>query len=107
MCLAIPGKVVETYNQHGLRMARVQFGGIVREACLEYVPETQAGEYVLVHVGFAISRVDEAEAQRTYQALKELDQLTELESPVVDEIEPEDGPTLTSSAKRSRGDEIP
>jgi hydrogenase expression/formation protein HypC len=86
MCLAIPGKVLETYDQRGLRMARVQFGGIVREACLEYVPETQVGEYVLVHVGFAISRVDEAEAERTYQALRDLDQLTELESPVVDEI---------------------
>jgi hydrogenase assembly chaperone HypC/HupF len=74
--------------ERGLRMARVQFGGIVREACLEYVPETQIGEYVLVHVGFAISRVDEAEAERTYQALMDLDQLTELESPVVEEMEP-------------------
>jgi hydrogenase expression/formation protein HypC len=67
-------------------MAKVQFGGIVREACLEYVPETQVGDYVLVHVGFAISRVDEAEAHRTYQLLEELDQLTELNAPVVDEI---------------------
>ena len=87
MCLAIPGKVLDTYDQRGLRMARVQFGGIVREACLEYVPETQVGDYVLVHVGFAISRVDEAEAERTYQALRDLDQLTELESPVVDEVD--------------------
>ena len=87
MCLAIPGKVLSTFDQNGLLMAKVQFGGIVREACLEYVPETRAGEYVLVHVGFAISRVDEAEAERTYQALKELDQLTELEAPVVDEVE--------------------
>ncbi|RZU38941.1 HypC/HybG/HupF family hydrogenase formation chaperone [Edaphobacter modestus] len=86
MCLAIPGKVVSVYDQRGLLMAKVQFGGIVREACLEYVPETQSGEYVLVHVGFAISRIDAAEAERTYQALKDLDQLTELESPVVDEI---------------------
>src|ERR1700688_2256490 len=92
MCLAIPGKVVETFDQRGLRMAKVQFGGIVREACLEYVPETQIGEYVLVHVGFAISRVDEAEAERTYQALKDLDQLTELESPVVEEIVQADEP---------------
>jgi hydrogenase expression/formation protein HypC len=86
MCLAIPGKVIDTYDQRGLRMAKVQFGGIVREACLEYVPETVVGEYVLVHVGFAISRINEAEAERTYQALKDLDQLTELESPVVDEV---------------------
>ncbi len=66
-------------------MARVQFGGVVREACLDYVPETQAGDYVLVHVGFAISRVDEEEAHRTYQALAELDQLGELEIPEVGE----------------------
>jgi hydrogenase expression/formation protein HypC len=89
MCLAIPGKVVETFDKHGLLMARVQFGGITREACLAYVPETKVDDYVLVHVGFAISRVDEAEAERTYQALRDLDQLTELESPVVEEIEPE------------------
>lgn len=87
MCLAIPGKVVETYDQRGLHMAKVQFGGIVREACLEYVPETVIGDYVLVHVGFAISRVDEAEADRTYRALQDLDQLTELDSPVVEEID--------------------
>jgi hydrogenase expression/formation protein HypC len=91
MCLAIPGKVLEAYDSRGMRMAKVQFGGITREACLEYVPETQVGDYVLVHVGFAISRVDEAEAERTYQALRDLDQLTELESPVVEEIEPPGG----------------
>ena len=88
MCLAIPGKVVETFDKDGVRMGKVQFGGIVREACLDYVPETQAGDYVLVHVGFAISKIDEAEAERTYQALRELDQLTELEAPVVEEVEP-------------------
>ena len=107
MCLAIPGKVVDTYTQNGLRMAKVQFGGIVREACLEYVPETQTGEYVLVHVGFAISRVDEDEAQKTYQALKELDQLGELDSPTVDEVELDNGPTLKTPVKGSNRDEIP
>jgi hydrogenase expression/formation protein HypC len=86
MCLAIPGKVVEAFDQGGIRMAKVEFGGIVREVCLEYVPETQVGDYVLVHVGFAISRVDEEEAQRTYQLLEELEQLTELNAPGVDEI---------------------
>jgi hydrogenase expression/formation protein HypC len=85
MCLAIPGKVVTTFDQDGMRMAKVQFGGITRDACLEYVPDTRVGEYVLVHVGFAISKVDEEEAQRTYQLLEEMDQLTELMSPVVDE----------------------
>lgn len=85
MCLAIPGKVLSDYEQGSMRMAKVQFGGIVREACLEYVPETKVGDYVLVHVGFAISRVDEEEAQRTYQLLLEMDQLAELEAPVVRE----------------------
>jgi len=79
MCLAIPGKVVEIHNQSGMQMARVAFGGVTRDACLEYVPETQIGDYVLVHVGFAISRVNEEEAHRTYQALAELGQLDELD----------------------------
>jgi len=81
MCLAIPGKVVEVFSSEGMHMARVQFGGVSREACLDYVPETQVGDYVLVHVGFAISRVDEEEAKRTYEALAELDQLGELDIP--------------------------
>lgn len=85
MCLAIPGKVLETFARSGMQMGRVQFGGVTREACLEYVPDTKAGEYVLVHVGFAISRVDEEEARRTYQALMELGQLSELDVPEVDE----------------------
>jgi hydrogenase expression/formation protein HypC len=93
MCLAIPGRVVETFPSNGMLMARVQFGGVVREACLEYVPETCVGEYVLVHVGFAISRVNEEEAKRTYEALAELDQLTELNAPEVEE----------SSSGHSRG----
>lgn len=84
MCLAIPGKVLNTFDQHGLRMGKIQFGGVVREACLEYVPEVQPGEYVLVHVGFALSRIDEVEAERTYEALRELGQLTELDTPEVD-----------------------
>lgn len=85
MCLAIPGKVLDEFESRGLRMARVQFGGIVREASLDYVPDAKPGDYVLVHVGFAISKVDAAEAERTYKLLEEMDQLTELEAPVVDE----------------------
>lgn len=85
MCLAIPGKVIDAFDRGGMRMAKIQFGGITREACMEYVPQTRIGEYVLVHVGFAISKVDEAEALRTYQLLEEMDQLTELMAPVVDE----------------------
>ena len=86
MCLAIPGKVIECFQKQDLKMARVQFGGIVREACLEYVPEAKVGDYVLVHVGFALSRIDEDEAMRTYALLEELDQLTELQAGT-----PEDG----------------
>ncbi len=85
MCLAVPGKVIESFEQNGMRMAKVQFGGVMREACLEYVPETQVGDYILVHVGFAISRVDEAEALRTYQLLEEMGQLEELETPEPDQ----------------------
>ena len=85
MCLAIPGKILEEFEARGMRMGKVQFGGIVREASLDYLPEVQVGDYVLVHVGFAISKVDEEEAARTYQALRELDQLSELDAPVTDE----------------------
>jgi hydrogenase expression/formation protein HypC len=81
MCLAIPGKVIEVYEDHGLRMGRVDFGGTVRRACLEHVPEAELGDYVLVHVGFALSRVDPDEARRTYDLLEELGQLGELEAP--------------------------
>jgi hydrogenase expression/formation protein HypC len=79
MCLAIPGKIIELNEKNGVRMSKVDFGGITREACMEYVPEARIGEYVLVHVGFAISRVDEEEAARTYQYLAEMDALQEIE----------------------------
>jgi len=81
MCLAIPGKVIDVYEERGLRMARVDFGGTIRKACLQHLPEAGLGDYVLVHVGFALSRVDPEEAQRTYQFLEELDQLGELHTP--------------------------
>ncbi len=72
MCLAIPGKIVEIEEQNGLRAGRVQFGGITRKACLDFVPEAGVGDYVLVHVGFAISQVDPEEAARTYALLEKL-----------------------------------
>jgi len=78
VCLGIPGQVVSLQDANGLRMGRVRFGGIVRQACLEYVPEVALGDYVIVHAGFAISRVDEDEAARTYQLLEEMGQLAEL-----------------------------
>jgi hydrogenase expression/formation protein HypC len=79
MCLAIPGKVIETLESDGMKMAKVSFGGMVKQVCLEYTPEVVPGDYVLVHVGFALSRIDEAEAERTYRLLEELGQLGELD----------------------------
>lgn len=86
MCLAIPGKLVEiALDAQGVRMGKANFGGIVKQVCLEYTPEAVLGDYVLVHVGFALSKVDEAEAARTYKALEELQQLGELDVPDVDD----------------------
>jgi hydrogenase expression/formation protein HypC len=79
MCLAIPGKISGLHENAGVPMAKVDFGGITREACMSYLPEAIVGDYVLVHVGFAISRLDEEEAARTYQYLSEMDQLSELD----------------------------
>jgi hydrogenase expression/formation protein HypC len=87
MCLAIPGKIVEFHENQGVRMSKVDFGGITREACLEYIPDAKLGDYVMVHVGFAISKVDEEEAARTYQYLAELGQLTDINSPDIDTVE--------------------
>ena len=70
MCLAIPGKILEATEIDGLRLGRVQFGGVTRQAYLDYVPDAQPGDYVMVHVGFAISKVDEQEARRTYDQLR-------------------------------------
>lgn len=72
MCLGIPGRIVEIHEDAGLSMATVDFGGVRREACLSCVPEASVGSYVIVHVGFAISAVDEAEAERTLTVLREM-----------------------------------
>jgi hydrogenase expression/formation protein HypC len=73
MCLGIPGKVVEIDDEGPLRMARVDFGGVRKEACLAYVPEVVLGDYVIVHVGFAISQLDEDEALKTLEMLRAID----------------------------------
>jgi hydrogenase expression/formation protein HypC len=79
MCLAIPGKLIEiSENPEGVRMGKANFGGIVKQVCLEYTPEVNTGDYVLVHVGFALSKVDEEVAARTYAMLEEMKQLDEL-----------------------------
>jgi hydrogenase expression/formation protein HypC len=80
MCLGIPGRIVDIRDDAGLPMGTVDFGGVRRDVCLAYVADDiAAGDYVVVHVGFAISRVDEEEAKRTYEILKEMSQLEELE----------------------------
>jgi hydrogenase expression/formation protein HypC len=79
VCLAIPGKILEINENETstLRSARVQFGGIIRQVSLDFVPEAGLGDYVVVHVGFAISRIDASEAERTYQILREMGALEE------------------------------
>ncbi len=80
MCLAIPGliKTIEERHDGLVRMARVQFGGIVKEASLEMVPQAKEGDYVLVHVGVAISVVDEAEALKSFEYLSQIGEIDEL-----------------------------
>lgn len=85
MCLGIPGKIVAIEpNPLGMTMGQVSFAGIMKEVCLAYVPEVQVGDYVVVHVGFAISKVDEDEAMKVFEYLRELDELQELDTPQAD-----------------------
>lgn len=85
MCLAIPGKILSCDDMGFARAGRVQFGGIVRQVRLDFVPEANPGDYVMVHVGFAISKVDESEAKRTYELLAEMGALES-------ELPPDDSP---------------
>ena len=79
MCLGVPGKLIEVYTQDHLPMGKVEFGGIVRDTCLAYTPEAEVGDYVIVHVGFAISRLDEAEAREILSLLDQFSQAAEAE----------------------------
>ena len=76
MCLGVPGKVIELYQVNGMKMGKVDFGGVVREACLEYLPDIQIGEYTIIHVGFGISRLNEKEAHETLELLRQMDMLS-------------------------------
>jgi hydrogenase expression/formation protein HypC len=80
MCLGIPGEIVEVRDDQGMRFGKVRFGGVAREVCLACVPNAKVGDYVLVHVGFAIAVIDAEEAARTYRILEELGQIDELVS---------------------------
>ncbi len=81
MCLGIPGKIVKTYQEHDVLMGKVDFGGVSKEVCLAHVPDAQVGEYVIVHVGFALSKIDADEAQRVFEFLENMNQLDELKTP--------------------------
>jgi hydrogenase expression/formation protein HypC len=81
MCLGIPGKVVETHREHDVLMGKVDFGGVLKRVCLEHVPQVRIGEYVLVHVGFALNTIDEAEARRVFEFLDGMNQLDEIKVP--------------------------
>jgi hydrogenase expression/formation protein HypC len=77
MCLGIPGKVTTLYEANGMKMGKIDFGGVIKEACLEYLPDIQIGDYTIVHVGFGISQLNEEEAQETLQILREMDMLAD------------------------------
>ena len=81
MCLGIPGKVLEIHQQDDLPMGKVEFGGIAKDICLAYVPEAQVGDYVLVHVGFALNTIAEEEANEVFEYLRQMGELAELETP--------------------------
>jgi hydrogenase expression/formation protein HypC len=100
MCLAVPGRILEVEEREGSRIARVQFGGITRPAYLDFVPEAAVGDYVMVHVGFAISRVNAEEAARTYELLEEMGLLdeSEIRSPE------SDAPGSASEARSPKSD---
>ena len=121
MCLGIPGKVIEVHDVAGLRMGKVDFGGVRKEACLAYTPEVELGDYVIVHVGFAISRVDEEEAMKTLEILGSMGDMMEQElatmGPGMDAPAVEDDAStagliaalrqVSAPAREARGDDRP
>jgi hydrogenase expression/formation protein HypC len=83
MCLGIPAKVTELYETNGMKMAKVDFGGVIKEACMEYLPEVKVGDYTIIHVGFGLSILDEQEAFETMELLKQIDAIgDEIENPI-------------------------
>jgi hydrogenase expression/formation protein HypC len=86
MCLGVPGRIVQIQDREGLKMANVDFGGVLREVCLDYVPEAQVGDYCIIHVGFAINLLSEAEAQETLALFQDIAELEQQRSDTDDEI---------------------
>jgi hydrogenase expression/formation protein HypC len=78
MCLAVPGLIVAIERRDGLLMGKIDFGGVSKRACLDYVPDAQVGDFVIVHVGFALSRIDAEEAKRVFALLAELNEVSEV-----------------------------
>jgi hydrogenase expression/formation protein HypC len=78
MCLGIPAKVIELYTANGMKMAKVDFGGALKEACMEYLPEVKVGDYTIVHVGFGLSILDEQEAMETMELLRQIEAVYEI-----------------------------
>ncbi len=77
MCLGIPGKILSIYEDHGTKMAKIDFGGVTREACIEVIPEAEPGNWTIVHAGFALNLLSEEEAQETLQILQEMSDLAD------------------------------
>ena len=90
MCLGIPGKVIEVYQAHATRMGKVDFGGVVKDVCLEFLPEVDIDNYVIVHVGFAITEVDEDSAMETLALIEEIGMLQEELGIISDDLEADD-----------------
>jgi len=78
MCLGIPGRVVDVRHEHDIRIGKVDFGGVFKSVCLEHVEDAQPGDYVLVHVGFALAKIDETEAKRVFELLEQMGELSEV-----------------------------
>ena len=100
MCLGVPGKIVEIYENSGLQMGKIDFGGVTREACLAYVPEAKVGDYTLIHVGFALNLISEEEAQETLDLLRQISDLDQ-------ELGPENstGPQASAAVPDQKTDE--
>jgi hydrogenase expression/formation protein HypC len=102
MCLGVPGRVVEIQESPiGITMGHVSFSGVVKEVCLAYLPDVQVGEYVVVHVGFAISKIDEEEAEKVFRFLDSMDELDEIHIPQPGDADPSLPPRFGSDTPRA------
>jgi len=93
MCLGIPGKIIELYENLGLRMARIDFGGVIREACLDFLPEAKVGDYTIIHAGFALNLINEEDALETLRLLREVGSLA-AELDAIEMDDPASPPTV-------------